>query len=123
MHVVILLLDAIRFFFRIIKTMNTHQYSFMAKLSSGRLEGLWLENNLCSIVMNAWDSGWLELMEQSGLRIKTGVRYMDDIRIFANAIKEGEDGGSTARTARVMVDIMTSIWEFFNFTVEVEDDP
>ena len=94
------------------------------------------------IVMNAWDSGWLEVMEQNGLRIKTGVRYMDDIRIFANAIKEGwrwwdgklcfceewkqEDQkagtSSTTRTARVMVDIMSSIWEFLNFTVEVEDD-
>ena len=67
---------------------------------------------------------------------------MDDIRIFANAIKEGwrwwdgklcfceewklEDQkaglSSTARTARVMVDIMNSIWDFLNFTVEVEDD-
>ena len=67
---------------------------------------------------------------------------MDDIRIFANAIKEGWrwwDGNlcfceewrrwdqkagtsSTIRTARVMVDIMSSIWEFLNFTVEVEDD-
>ena len=84
--------------------------------------------------MNAWDSGWLEVMEESGLRIKTGVRYMDDIRIFANAIKEGwrwwdgklcfceewklEDQkagtSSRARTARVMVDIMSSNWEFLN---------
>ena len=48
-----------------------------------------LETNCAAarIVIYAWDSGWLEVMEQNVLRIKTGVRYMDDIRIFANAIK------------------------------------
>ena len=81
-------------------------------------------------------------MEVNGIRIKTGVRYMDDIRIFTHAIRAGwrwcdgtlcycekwrledEKSGmsSTARTARFIVDIMNSMKTFLNFTLEVGDD-
>jgi hypothetical protein len=76
----------------VITTMNTHQYSFNGKtflqMAGGPID-LRVTCAAACIVMNAWDSGWLEVMEQSGLQIKTGVRCMDDIFIFANAIKEG----------------------------------
>ena len=77
---------------------------------------------IARVVMNTWDTRWLERLEDNGIRIKTGVRYMDDIRIFTHAIRAGwrwwneslcyceewrietEESGmsSTARTARVL---------------------
>jgi hypothetical protein len=39
--------------------------------------------------MNKWDTKWMELMEENELEVKTGVRYMDDIRAFMNSICEG----------------------------------
>jgi hypothetical protein len=39
--------------------------------------------------MNAWDIKWLEKMEQIGVKVKRGCRYVDDIRAFLNAIKKG----------------------------------
>jgi hypothetical protein len=129
----------------IIAVMNTHQYSFKGKTflqKSGGPIGLRATCVIARVEMNTWDTRWLEKLEVNGIRIKTGVRYMDDIRIFAHAIRAGwrwwddslcyceewrledEESGmsSTARTARVMVDIMNSMMTFLNFTVEVGDD-
>ena len=39
--------------------------------------------------MNTWDTKWLGKLEQTGIRIKTGVRYMSDIRVFLKAIRAG----------------------------------
>jgi hypothetical protein len=92
--------------------------------------------------MNTWDTRWLEKMESNGIKIKTGVRYMDDIRILLYALRAGwrwwegslcycevwrledESTGtsSTIRTARILVDIMNSMMSFLNFTMEVGDD-
>jgi hypothetical protein len=75
--------------------------------------------------MNAWYLRWLEMAEDNHVRIITGMRFMDDIRIFTRAITEGwrwwegtlcytehwmtedqKDGiSSTAKTA-VLVSIM-----------------
>ena len=91
--------------------------------------------------MNAWDLRWLEMAEDNQIRIITGVRYMDDIRIFTRAIREGwrwwegtlcyteqwriedqKDGiSSTAKTVRVLVAIM-DVYEFLGFTPEIGED-
>ena len=83
----------------------------------------------------------MDKMEEDGVKIKTGVRYMDNIRIFLSAIragwrwwtgalcycevwKEDDDAAgtsSTSRTAKILVNIMNSIMPFLNFTVEVGD--
>ena len=96
---------------------------------------------IARVVMNTWDTRWLEKLEQNGV-VKTGVKYMDDIRIFINALRAGwrwwggalsycevwrqedeADGtSSTNRTARILLDIMNSMMSFLNFTVEVGDD-
>jgi hypothetical protein len=129
----------------IVAMMNTHQYSFDGKTvlqKAGGPIGLRATCAVARVVMNTWDTRWLERVENNNIRILTGVRYMDDIRIFARAIREGwrwRDGAlyycdtwknedqmagtsSTARTARVMVDIMDSIMEFLNFTIEIGED-
>ena len=92
--------------------------------------------------MNKWDAKWLERMDENLLEVLTGVRYMDDICAFMTAIKAGwrwhegqlcyceawrledlESGlSSTARTAKVVADIMNSIMEFLRFNIEICDD-
>ena len=65
----------------VIAMMNTHQYSFAGKTflqKAGDPIGL---RATCA-VMNAWDLRWLEMAEENQIRIITGFRYMDDIRIF-----------------------------------------
>ena len=76
----------------IIAVMNTHQYSFNGKTflqKAGGPIGLRATCAIARVVMNTWDTRWLEKLEVNGIRIKTGVRYMDDIRIFAHAIRAG----------------------------------
>jgi hypothetical protein len=92
--------------------------------------------------MNKWDTQWMEMMVANGLEVKTGIRYMDDIRAFMDAICEGwrwwngtlcycqawetEDVqaglSSTARTAKVVLDMMNDVMSFLEFTTEIEDD-
>ena len=129
----------------VIAVMNTHQYSFNGKTflqKAGGPIGLRATCAIARVVMNTWDTRWLEKMESNGIKIKTGVRYMDDIRIFLYALRAGwrwwegslcycevwrledESTGtsSTIRTARILVEIMNSMMSFLNFTVEVGDD-
>ena len=76
----------------IIAVMNTHQYSFNGKTflqKAGGPIGLRPTCAISRVVMNTWDTRWLEKLKENGIRIKTGIRYMDDIRIFAHAIRAG----------------------------------
>ena len=92
--------------------------------------------------MNKWDTQWMEMMVTNGLEVKTGIRYMDDIRVFMEAIREGwrwwngalcyckawkeedlQEGLSrTARTAKVVLGMMNDVMTFLDFTTEIEDD-
>jgi hypothetical protein len=45
--------------------------------------------------MNTWDGKWIEMMHENN--VKTGCRYVDDIRAFLDAIRNGwrwHEGGA-----------------------------
>ena len=83
--------------------------------------------------MNSWDVRWLEMMSENSLDILTGIQYMDDIRAYLKAIREGrlcysddwklEDlkagKSATRRTAEILLQIMNSILPFLKFTLEI----
>ena len=67
----------------IIAVMNTHQYSFNGKTFLQKAPwpiGLRATCAIAHVVMNTRDTSWLEKLE---------VMYMDDIRMFAHAIRAG----------------------------------
>ena len=41
------------------------------------------------MVINTWDTKWMEMMTNNNLTVITGIRYMDDIRAFLHAIRAG----------------------------------
>ena len=41
------------------------------------------------VIMNPWDTKWLEIMTDNNIEIFTGVRYMNDLRNFLISIREG----------------------------------
>ena len=41
------------------------------------------------VVMNKWDTMWLERMPENKIRVITGVRYVDNIRAFLHTIRAG----------------------------------
>ena len=125
----------------VLAMMNTHQYSFNGKTylqQAGGPIGLRATCAVARVVMNTWDTKWLEVMTDNNLEVLTGIRYMDDIRSFLKAIREGwrwwegrlcwteqwkqedQKAGKTAsrRTAEILLDIMNSIMTFLRFTLE-----
>ena len=125
--------------------MNTHQYSFNGKTflqQAGGPIGLRATCAVARVIMNAWDTKWLEILTDNNIELLTGVRYMDDLRNFLMSIREGWrwwDGGlcwseewkqediengksATKRTADILLDIMNSIMEFLRFTLEISED-
>ena len=94
------------------------------------------------VVMNKWDSLWLEKMKENNVRIRRKNRYMDDIRSFLNRLKAGwrwhcgslcfteewrnEDmkaGLSGTRvTETALVYSMNDVMPFLKFTTEVGED-
>ena len=54
----------------------------MVKPSSRRqvvlLVGLRATCAIARVVMNKWDTQWMEMSVANGLEVKTGIRYMDD---------------------------------------------
>ena len=89
-----------------------------------------------------WDGKLAEVMENNNIRLGTGLRYMDDVRLILDSLQEGwrwYDGGlyfsegwkredersgesQTQRSARILKDIMNHILRFLNLTVEIKDD-
>ena len=41
------------------------------------------------IVVNEWDGRWMDLCRRKNIRIGKNNRYMDDIRAFLKALREG----------------------------------
>ena len=92
--------------------------------------------------MNEWDARWMDLCKQNNIRIGKNNRYMDDIRAFLKALKEGwrwvegslchtmewelEDkqaGKSPSRmSAEVMISMMNDVFPFLKFTIELGED-
>ena len=79
--------------------MNTHLYSFNGKTflqKEGGPIGLRSTCAVARVVMNEWDTAWLERLEMNNIVLRKGERYMDDLRAFLRAIKPGwrwHDGG------------------------------
>ena len=94
------------------------------------------------VVMNEWDRRWMKLCKMNNIRIGKSNRYMDDIRAFLKALREGwrwREGGlcytkaweqedrtsgisSSRRTANILVGMMNDIFPFLNFTIELGED-
>ena len=119
----------------VLVSMNTHQYSFNGQTylqQSGGPIGLRATCAISRVVMNTWDGKLMEVLAENNLEVLTGIRYMDDIRKFLRAIREGwrwwegrlcwteewsqEDikAGKSAvrRTADILLEIMNSIMTF-----------
>ena len=82
------------------------------------------------------------MCKENKIKVDKKNRYMDDIRAFMRALKEGwrwkfgkichtkewelEDRGSgksaTRRSAEVIIGMMNSVFPFLNFTIEVGED-
>ena len=41
------------------------------------------------VVMNEWDTRWMESMAKNKIKIKKAERYMDDLRAILKALKLG----------------------------------
>ena len=71
---------------------NTHVYGFNGKTflqKEGGPIGLRSTCALARVVMNEWDTMWLEKLDENNIQITKGSRYMDDLRAFLRALKAG----------------------------------
>ena len=71
---------------------KTHKYSFGSRLYLQVKGGpIGLRSTCCvaRLVMLWWDDMLVEAVEKLGLRLISGARYMDDIRIWMHAIRLG----------------------------------
>ena len=126
----------------VIVMMNTHVYEFDGCVYLQRAGGPIGLRSTCAVarvVMNAWDAKWMEMVSANNIRVLKNNRYMDDIRSFLKALREGwrwydghlchtneweaedikSETSPTARTARVLVGMMNDIYSFLNFTTEL----
>ena len=129
----------------ILVMMTTHIYSFADRFflqKRGGPIGLRATCAVARIVMLAWDGEWLGLMKDNMIEIEDSSRYMDDVRAFLHALREGwrwfegelcycdewekedkESGLSPlARTTLVLRDSMTGIYSFIKMTMETAED-
>ena len=129
----------------VIVMMNTHQYSFNGKTflqRAGGPIGLRATCAVARVTMNMWDRKFQDILVENNIEMKTGCRYMDDVRIFLLAIKEGwrwwdgrlcysEDWkqedikagkSNTRRTGELLLEIMNSVMPFLRFTLEIGED-
>ena len=71
---------------------QSHIYTFSGKLYKQKAGGPIGLRGTCAIarlVMQMWDSKWLERMARLKVVIELAMRYMDDGRAFLAAIKAG----------------------------------
>ena len=76
----------------VITMMNTHLYEFDGRIflqQAGGPIGLRATCAVARVVMNHWDSLWLKLIKEQNLTTEENDRYMDDVRVFALALKPG----------------------------------
>ena len=126
----------------VIVMMNTHQYTFDGKTflqRAGGPIGLRATCAVARVTMNTWDFRFQEVLAENNLEMKTGCRYMDDVRVFLYAIKAGwrwwdgrlcfskewEDEDLQAGksdTRRILLDIMNSMMFFLRVTLEIGVD-
>ena len=129
----------------VICMMNTHTFLWDGRWFLQRKGGPIGLRGTCAVarvVMLWWDGQLENILANNNIRLEEGARYMDDIRLLLNSIKEGwrwdgtglaycrdwqvedENSGETTtqRTGRVLKDIMNSIISFLNLTIEIEDD-
>ena len=125
--------------------MNTHVYTWNGQpylQKAGGPIGLRSTCAVARVVMNEWDARWLEMCKINNIKINKKNRYMDDIKAFLKAIREGwrwvggglcftkaweqEDmnsGKSAARrSAEILVGMMNDVFPFLNFTIELGED-
>ena len=129
----------------ILVMMNTHIYTWDGETflqTAGGPIGLRSTCAVARVVMNEWDARWMELCEQNNIKIGKKNRYMDDIRAFLKALREGwrwVDGSlchtkeweledkasgksSSRRSAEVLIAMMNDIFPFLRFTIELGED-
>jgi hypothetical protein len=125
--------------------MNTHVYTWNGQpylQKAGGPIGLRSTCAVARVVMNEWDARWLEMCKINNIKINKKNRYMDDIRAFLKAIREGwrwVDGGlcftkaweqedmssgksAARRSAEILVGMMNDVFPFLNFTIELGED-
>ena len=122
---------------------RNHIYTFAGKLykqSSGGPIGLRGTCAVARLVMQMWDSKWLDRMAKMNVVLELAMRYMDDGRTFMFAMRAGwrwvdgdllfckrwehedRDLTPTERTRRVIQGTMMDIESFLRFTMETEED-
>ena len=123
---------------------KTHTYSFAARFylqTKGGPIGLRSTCCVARLIMMWWDDKLVEAVEAAGLRMISGARYMDNIRVWCHAVRLGwrmVDGvlmfsskwrqeerlaGVTPlqKTTKVLEDIMNGICGWLVLTMETED--
>ena len=72
--------------------MNTHIYTWNGESYLQRAGGPIGLRSTCAVarvVMNEWDARWKDLCLMNNIKIGKSKRYMDDIRAFFKALREG----------------------------------
>ena len=95
---------------------------------------------MARLVMQMWDSKWLERLAELRIMIELAMRYMDDGRAFLYAIKAGwrwvdgdlkfcrrweiedQDLTPTERTMNILHGTMMGLENFLNFTMETHEN-
>ena len=65
----------------ILTMMNTHVYSWDGKTflqKAGGPIGLRSTCAVARVVMNEWDSRWMEMCENNNIKLRKGDQYMDE---------------------------------------------
>ena len=124
---------------------NTHIYSFDSRYylqQKGGPIGLRATCAVARLAMVDWDKQWQSRLADTNIEMEDASRYMDDVRAFLFAIREGwrwwegelcwaedwfdedvETGQSDLdRTTTILQATMKSIYGFLNFTMEIETD-
>ena len=122
---------------------QSHMYTFAGKLyrqKSGGPIGLRGTCAVARLVMQMWDTKWLNRMASLCITLELAMRYMDDGRAFLFAIQAGwrwsegdlrfckrwmeEDKNLTPTeiTRRVLHATMMDLEDFLNFTMETGED-
>ena len=129
----------------VICMMKTHVFQWDGRWflqKNGGPIGLRATCAVARVIMLWWDGQLLAKMKENNLKIEAGARYMDDVRLFLESIREGwslmEDGlyfceewkredeendeSPTQRTGGELRKIMNSIIYFLRLTIEIQDD-
>ena len=123
---------------------KTNTYSFGTKFyiqTKGGPIGLRSTCCVARLVMSWWDDKLIEAIEKVGLRMISGARYMDDIRLWCHAVrlgwrmvgrtlmfknswrKEEMDAGMTPlmKTTEILKALMNNVCGWLILTMETED--